>query len=96
MTRSQKSVRVSVVYALPEGATEIKLALREGATVAEAIARSRIAERHPEADLDALTAGIFGRVVERTARLADGDRVELYRPLCIDPKTARRRRARRG
>jgi uncharacterized protein len=96
MTRTQKSIRVSVVYALPERATEIELTLSEGATVAEAIDRSRIAEHHPEADFEGLTAGIFGRVAARGARLADGDRVELYRPLRIDPKSARRRRARRG
>lgn len=37
--------------------------------------------------------GVFGRLCALDARLTDGDRVELYRPLLIDPKLARRRRA---
>jgi uncharacterized protein len=90
------TIRVSIVYALPERATEIELALPAGTTVGEAIERSRITERHPEADFAALATGVFGRIVPLDAVLADGDRVELYRPLRIDPKSARRRRARRG
>jgi putative ubiquitin-RnfH superfamily antitoxin RatB of RatAB toxin-antitoxin module len=90
------ALRVSVVYALPERATEIELELPAGATVAEAIAASRIAQRHPEVDFAHLQAGVFGRIVSRDAPLADGDRVELYRPLRADPRTARRRRADRG
>ena len=39
--------------------------------------------------------GIFGKRVAMDTRLADGDRVEIYRPLKLDPKEARRRRARR-
>jgi hypothetical protein len=37
--------------------------------------------------------GIYGRVVAPSATLAHGDRVEIYRPLALDPKEARRRRA---
>jgi putative ubiquitin-RnfH superfamily antitoxin RatB of RatAB toxin-antitoxin module len=44
-----------------------------------------------EADLT--RAGIFGKPVATSAMLRDGDRVEIYRPLKIDPKEARRRRA---
>jgi putative ubiquitin-RnfH superfamily antitoxin RatB of RatAB toxin-antitoxin module len=43
-----------------------------------------------------LVCAIFGRRVERSARLAEGDRVEITRPLACDPKTARRRRAERN
>jgi len=39
--------------------------------------------------------GIFGKRVSLETRLADGDRVEIYRPLAMDPKESRRRRARR-
>jgi len=89
-------ITVSVVFALPERATEIELALPAGATVGEAIARSRIAERHPEVDFSRAATGVFGRRVRRDAVLADGDRVEIYRPLLADPKDARRQRAKRG
>jgi putative ubiquitin-RnfH superfamily antitoxin RatB of RatAB toxin-antitoxin module len=89
-------ITVSVVYALPERATEIEVRLSCGATVADAIARSRIAEQHPEIDFARAATGIFGREVRRDATLADGDRVEIYRPLRADAKEVRRRRAKRA
>ena len=88
-------ITVSVVYALPERALEIELELPAGATIAEAIARSRIGERHPEIDVARAAVGVFGRRMRRDAVLADGDRVEIYRALLADPKDARRRRAKR-
>jgi hypothetical protein len=87
------TITVKVVYALPDGAIEIEVELPSGATVADAIARSRIAERHPEAALDRAPTGIFGKRAGRDATLQNGDRVELYRPLQVDPKAARSRRA---
>jgi putative ubiquitin-RnfH superfamily antitoxin RatB of RatAB toxin-antitoxin module len=89
-------ISVSVVYALPERATEIEVRLSGGATVADAIARSRIAEQHPEIDFARAAIGIFGREVRRDATLADGDRVEIYRPLIADAKDIRRKRAKRA
>jgi len=86
-------ITVCVVYALAEGATEIVVRLPHGATVAEAIAQSRIAELHPEVDFTRTATGIFGRKVDRDTALADGDQVEIYRPLQANPKDARRRRA---
>ena len=86
-------MRVEVVYALPERHDSIKVDLPEKATVGEALAASGIRERHPGIDLSRV--GIFGRAVKQDARLADGDRVEIYRPLAFDPKVARRQRARR-
>jgi len=87
------AITVTVVYALPERATEIELTLPSGATVAEALNRSGIATRHPEVQLARCPVGIFGRRVERSRPLSDGDRIEIYRPLVAEPKDARRRRA---
>jgi hypothetical protein len=50
-------------------------------------------ERHPEIDLQRHRLGIYGKGVAAGLPLADGDRVEIYRPLGLDPKEARRRRA---
>ena len=88
-----KAIRVRVVYALPDAATEIELELAEGATVADALEACRMGSRHPELDLARCAVGVYGQRVERAAPLADGDRVEVYRPLFADPKHARRRRA---
>jgi putative ubiquitin-RnfH superfamily antitoxin RatB of RatAB toxin-antitoxin module len=86
-------IRVTVVYALPDAATEIVVRLPEGATVEEAIQRSGIRDRPGGASLAHGPVGIFGKRSRRDAVLADGDRVELYRPLQADPKQARRWRA---
>jgi hypothetical protein len=54
---------------------------------------SKIAAAFPDASIAHLPTGIWGRPVERDETLADGDRVEVYRELEIDPKEARRLRA---
>jgi len=79
-------LRVEVVQARPDRAEVVELRLPDGATVRDALAAS---------GLNGSQAGIFGRRVTMDTRLADGDRVEIYRPLRLDPKEARRRRARR-
>jgi putative ubiquitin-RnfH superfamily antitoxin RatB of RatAB toxin-antitoxin module len=90
------TIRVSVVYALPDRATEVALTLPAGATLGEALVRSGLAARHPELDLARCPVGIFGRRYGRQKALADGDRIEIYRPLVAEPKDARRRRAQRS
>lgn len=86
-------MRVEVVYALPGSCEAIEIDVPPGSTAEEAVRASGLAERHPGIDLSAL--GIFGRRVAPDAVLAEGDRVEIYRPLALDPKEARRQRARR-
>jgi len=86
-------MRVEVVYAVREAADAVTVELAPGATVKDALAASGIVERHPGLGLDAI--GIYGRRVSADTRLADGDRVEIYRPLALDPKERRRQRARR-
>ena len=86
-------VRVSVVYAMPAKQFVRDLDLPAGATVAAAIECSAIAVEAGLADDALQQVGIFGRLVDHETVLRDGDRVEIYRPLEIDPKEARRRRA---
>jgi uncharacterized protein len=87
------SLSVEVVYALPSGEDVVTLTLAAGATAADAVRASGVLERHPEIDLGRQRLGIYGRVVSERAPLRDGDRVEVYRPLPVDAKEARRRRA---
>jgi uncharacterized protein len=86
-------MRVEVVYALPLKQDVIPLELPAGATVHQALAASGLLAAHPELDLGVLQVGVWGRPRALDAPLEDGDRVELYRPLQIDPKEIRRRRA---
>lgn len=84
---------VTVVYCPDERAISIPLRLPAGATVADAIACSRLLTQRTELALNSLRVGIFGERAELSSALHDGDRVEIYRPLRVDPKEARRRKA---
>lgn len=86
-------MEIEVVYALPEREDAVRVRLAPGATAADAVEASGILARHPEIDLGRNKLGVYGKVVAPQARLADGDRIEIYRPLALDPKEARRRRA---
>jgi len=87
-------LRVEVVYALPEAPTVVQLSVRPGATVRDAVARSGVLQGNPPSPEPVF--GIFGRRVSPARQLADGDRIEIYRPLRADPRAARRARARWG
>lgn len=88
-------LRVEVVFAGVARAYAKSVDLEHGATVADAIRASRIAEDIGDIGIDYSRVGVFGRVVGPGTPLRDGDRVEIYRPLRIDPKEARRLRARK-
>jgi uncharacterized protein len=88
-------LRVSVAYSPRAGEVdEVTLQLAAGATVADALRESGLASRHRGLALDALPVGIWGSFCDRGDLLRDRDRVELYRPLRVDPMEARRERAR--
>ena len=89
-------INVEIVYALPHEQALLKLKLPAGATVAEAVRASGIAEKHPEIDLAQNKLGIFGKLTKADTVLRDRDRVEIYRPLVADPKEIRRKRAEEG
>ena len=82
-----------MVYALPEREEAVIVKLAAGARVSDALHASGLLERHPEIDLARQKIGIYGELVQAGRLLSDGDRVEIYRPLRMDPKEARRRRA---
>lgn len=89
------SVRVTVAYApQPRQVEEVTLELPAGSTVQEALHRSGLVDRYPELAHAALEIGVWGKLVPDPAhtRLQAHDRVEVYRPLRVDPKFARRER----
>lgn len=87
-------IRVAVAAALPGVQEVVEVELAEGATVAEALACSRLEERFPAIDFAAARVGIWSRPCSRDTVLREGDRVEVYRELRADPKQMRRKRAR--
>ena len=89
-------MRIEVVYALSDQQELIELSVDAGTSVETAIRLSGITERFAGLDVSACTVGVWGRVVAPATILKDGDRVEIYRPLELDPREARRRLARQG
>ncbi|MFZ3322289.1 MAG: RnfH family protein [Usitatibacter sp.] len=87
-------MRIFVAIALPTGQEVVEIELPEGATVADAIAASKLESRFAGIDPGTVEVGVWGNRVERDGLLRDRDRVELYRALKADPKDQRRRRAR--
>lgn len=87
-------MHVEVAYAPPGEQIVLCVRLSEGARVSDAIQASGILACHPQIDLATASVGIFGRLVRLDTPLRDRDRVEIYRPLVMDAKEGRRRRAR--
>jgi putative ubiquitin-RnfH superfamily antitoxin RatB of RatAB toxin-antitoxin module len=86
-------LRVSVVYCAPGVEDLIELDLPAGASVGDAVAASGMLRRHPDLAERGPDVGVWGRLCKLEQPLEEGDRVELYRPLLVDPKQARRVRA---
>lgn len=95
MELSARRLAVEVAYARAPSPLVIALDVPAGATLREAIARSGLLEQCPEIDLARCGVGVFGRARGLDERVADGDRVEVYRALPQDPRERRRRAARR-
>lgn len=91
---AERTLRVEVVYAGMEGPIRRRVELAEGSTVMQAISASGIAAVLPAGAVDPARLGLFARKVAPDRQLREGDRIEIYRPLLLDPMEARRRRAR--
>ena len=85
-------MKISVSYAHPEKPAWMRLDVDEGCTLRAAIERSGILARYEDIDLERNKVGIFGKIKPLETVLAEGDRVEIYQPIMIDPKTAPRRK----
>ena len=95
---SIQSINIEVAYALPDKQIIRAVNVDAGTTIGAAIVQSGIMMDFPELDIELENAkvGIFGKVASMTTVLAEGDRVEIYRPLIADPKEVRRKRAAEG
>ncbi|WP_430389602.1 RnfH family protein [Dyella sp. 20L07] len=91
-----EQVTVEVVYAGPVTQVVRRVTLPAGSTVMQAIEASGITQAVAGLVIDPARLGIFSRKVATDHLLSEGDRVEIYRPLTLDPKEARRRRAHEG
>ena len=95
-----ETIIVEIAYARPERQVIVRLSLTSFwrapiccAAPTEAITASGLLKQFPDIDLRRAKVGIFSKLSRLDTVLNDGDRVEIYRPLEVDPKQARRRRA---
>lgn len=93
-----ETINVEVAYATPQKQLILEVNVDAGTTVGGAIVQSGMLLEFPELEttLENSAVGIFGKLAKIETVLADGDRVEIYRPLIADPKEVRRKRAAEG
>ena len=88
-----EEIMVEVAYALPEEQVIISIKIPAIFNVQQAIEKSGIQIKFPSIDLSKNKVGIFGKKTTLDHTLNDRDRIEIYRPLILDPKEMRRKRA---
>ena len=82
---------IEVVYALTHEQWIVSVPYSEGITAIEAAERSGLLDDHAEIRSRPLVLGLFGNEIEHDHVLMDGDRVEICRPLSLDPREMRHR-----
>jgi hypothetical protein len=94
MNRSaEATVRATVVYCAPDRQWIIGVEVPAGSSLRDAVVASGLPACVPQLDPAALDLGVFNRPRHPDEPVREGDRIEVYRPLAIDPKQARRIRA---
>ncbi len=88
-------IPVEVAYALPKQQRVFTLDVELGCTARAAVLASGVLATFPDIDIETARMGIFSQLLDDAGSyvLSAGERVEIYRPLLIDPKEARRLRA---
>lgn len=90
------AISVTVMYSPQARTVHVwGLVLPAGATVLQALQASGLPEVWPDIDLGSVVTGVWGRKATLDQPLREHDRVEVYRPLTVDPKLARRERFRK-
>jgi putative ubiquitin-RnfH superfamily antitoxin RatB of RatAB toxin-antitoxin module len=95
---AEPAIAVNVIFSpAPREVHEVVLQLASGCTVLQAVQASGLLQMYPSISLEHAIVGVWGRKVSLKQTLRENDRVEVYRPLRVDPKVARRERfARQG
>jgi hypothetical protein len=88
--KDEAPLTIEVVFALPARQELISVTVSPGTTAEMALQQSAISDLFPDEDFSDYQLGIWGKLVTRSYSLKNGDRLEIYRPLLIDPREARR------
>lgn len=90
---SEMTLQITVVYSpAPRDVREVSLCLAPGSTVSQALQASGLLQLFPLINQPSTVVGVWGRKADLNQPLRENDRVEIYRPLTVDPKVARRER----
>lgn len=92
---SMTDCRVEVCFASPDAQQLVSCEVKSAASVREVVLNSSLPEAFPDYDFAMMPCGIFGQRVPDDHPVKNGDRIEIYRPLVVDPKARRRARAAR-
>ena len=88
-----EEIIVEVAYAMPDEQVILSIKVPTNSDVKQAIEKSGIQIKFPSIDLSKNKVGIFGKKTTLDHVLKNRDRIEIYRPLILDPKEMRRKRA---
>jgi len=92
-----ETIHIEVAYALPDKQRIVKLDVPSGTTALQAVSMSQLDEVFEDLVVGPdIKLGVWGKAVTGDRVLAMGERVEIYRPLLIDPKEVRKARAARA
>ena len=83
-----EKIKVEVISALPQYQDRVILDVDVQISALSALQQSGLIEKH-QLDVQHLQCGIFGRVIDWGDALQDQDRLEIYRPLLMDPREKR-------
>jgi putative ubiquitin-RnfH superfamily antitoxin RatB of RatAB toxin-antitoxin module len=86
----EREITVELAYGTTEQQVLLTLQVPAGTTVGQAIEQSTLQALFGNEDLSGYPTGVWGKLVARERELIQGDRIELYRPLAINPRDARR------
>lgn len=95
MDVNQSKIMIEVAYAQPHKQKIVSFTVNEGCNAYDAVCQSGIKNHFPEIDYENMSIGIFSKSIKKPTEhiMREGERIEIYRPLMIDPKQARANRA---
>lgn len=90
---AEAGVHATVVYCAVDRQWIVAVDVPAGSTLRDAVSASGLVAQVPELNAAALDLGVFNNPRDPDEAVREGDRIEIYRPMTIDPKEARRIRA---
>ncbi len=85
-------MNVGVCYAEVDRQLWMRLEVPDNSSIEQTIHLSGVLKLYPEINLSNQKVGIFGKISLLDTKVKDGDRVEIYRQITVDPQTVQRRR----